>query len=102
MHIPTSNVRDAVYKRNEFIPSNNIYIIRSEWLNEYIGNFIVGEINNQAGRYSYGYIRNDARIKKEIVYLPATIDGKPDYIYMEQYIKNIIIKKYKAYLEFIR
>lgn len=33
--------------------------------------------------------------------LPVDDDGKPDYAYMEQYVKNMMLRKYKQYLAFI-
>lgn len=33
--------------------------------------------------------------------LPISDDGKPDYEYMEQYAKNMMLKKYEQYLAFI-
>ena len=35
------------------------------------------------------------------VMLPVTDEGKPDYKYMEQYAKNMMLKKYEQYLAFI-
>lgn len=94
------SVGDAVYKNGSFVPSNNVCVIRSSWLNKYNGMFIVAEINKQADRYSYGYIRNNPRIRKEQLMLPTTDSGQPDYNYMEQYIKAIMFRKYKNYLEY--
>lgn len=94
------SVGDALYKKGSFIPSNNVCVIRSSWLNKYNGMFIVAEINKQADRYSYGYIRNNPRIRKEQLMLPTTDSGQPDYNYMEQYIKAIMFRKCKNYLEY--
>lgn len=33
--------------------------------------------------------------------LPADSDGNPDFKYMEQYAKNMMLKKYKQYLSFL-
>ena len=33
--------------------------------------------------------------------LPVTDGGRPDYEYMEQYAKNMMLKKYEQYLGFI-
>ncbi len=33
--------------------------------------------------------------------LPVTDVGEPDYEYMEQYSKNMMLRKYKQYLEFV-
>lgn len=34
------------------------------------------------------------------ILLPITDDGKPDYEYMEQYVKALMYRKYKSYLEY--
>ena len=34
--------------------------------------------------------------------LPVTDSGKPDYEYMEQYAKNMTLRKYHQYLAFLR
>lgn len=96
------SVGDAVYKQGSFIPSNNVCVIRSSWLNKYNGLFIVAEINRQADRYSYGYIRNNSRIKKEHLMLPTADGIKPDYDFMEQYIKELMLKKHEKYLEYAK
>ena len=33
--------------------------------------------------------------------IPIDDDGKPDYEYMEQYAKNMMIRKYEQYLTFL-
>lgn len=95
------SVGEAVYKNNDFIPSNNVCVIRSSWLTKYSGLFIVTEINKQADRYSYGYIRNAKRIAREKLMLPADEYGNPDYSFMEQYGKHIMLKKYQQYFDYI-
>ena len=96
------SVGDAVYKLNDFIPSNNVCIIKSTFLNRYIGNFIVAEINKQADRYSYGYIRNNSRILKEKIMLPVNENNEPDYDFMEAYVKEQEDKKKQAYISFAK
>ena len=96
------SVGDAVYKQGEFVPSNNVCVIRSSWLNKYNGLFIVTEINKQAGRYSYGYIRNNTRIRKEQLLLPITENGTPDYYFMETYIKEREAQKRNEYLDYCK
>ena len=36
------------------------------------------------------------------IMLPVDNDGKPDYAYMEQYVKNMMLKKYEQYLAFLQ
>lgn len=38
---------------------------------------------------------------KQKLMLPIDETGNPDYMYMEQYAKNIMIRKYNQYLNFI-
>ena len=33
--------------------------------------------------------------------LPINVNNEPDYIYMEHYVKNAMIKKYRQYLDFL-
>ena len=33
--------------------------------------------------------------------LPVTDSGEPDYRYMEQYAKNMMLRKYQQYLAFL-
>lgn len=33
--------------------------------------------------------------------LPMNGSGAPDYVYMEQYVKNLLRKKYRQYLDFL-
>lgn len=96
------SVGDAVYKKGDFIPSNNVCVIRSHWLNKHNGLFIVAEINRQANKYSYGYIRNNQRILKETVMLPSDKNGNPDYEFMEQYIKEQENRKREEYIQHIK
>lgn len=35
------------------------------------------------------------------IMLPVTGDGTPDYEYMEQYAKNLMLRKYKQYLAYL-
>ena len=52
-------------------------------------------------KYSFNREINDFRISNEKILLPVNEDGNPDYEYMEQYIKNIMYKQYKRYLDFL-
>ena len=54
----------------------------------------------QREKYSYGYKMGTGRLRRQYIQLPIISIGNPDYEYMEQYIKNIIAQKYKAYLEY--
>ena len=96
------SVGEAVYKFGKFIPSNNVAVIRSKYLNKNIGLYFVTAINKNADRYNYGYIRNEKRILKEKITLPVDSDGEPDYEFMEKYIKERENKFKEQYKEHIK
>lgn len=62
--------------------------------------FIKTVILQQKLKYSYGYKFNEARMARQKIILPIDENDQPDYLFMKQYIKNIMITKYKKYLEF--
>lgn len=63
--------------------------------NRYINQFIQTSIMKQKEKYAYGYKMGTERIKRQVVMLPQK-DDKPDYHFMEQYMKrmeNRVIEK---------
>lgn len=63
--------------------------------NRYVNQFIQTSIMKQKEKYAYGYKMGTERIKRQVVMLPQK-DDKPDYNFMEQYMKrmeNRIIQK---------
>lgn len=65
--------------------------------NKYIYLFFKTIIYKQKEKYTYGYKFNENRMKRQIIMVPVDKKNEPDYEYMEQYIKNLMIKKYKQY-----
>lgn len=55
--------------------------------NKYLYLFIKNMILSQKKKYQYGYKFNGARMKKQIIKLPTKYN-KPDYDFMEQYMKR--------------
>ena len=96
------SVGEAVYKFGKFIPSNNVAVIRSKYLNKSIGLYFVTAINKNADRYNYGYIRNEKRTLKEKIMLPVNSKGEPDYKFMEEYIKERETRLKNQYKEHIK
>lgn len=91
----------AIYKREKFTSTVNVIYGYSSWLNEYNGLFFVTTQDMIQSKYSHGNKRNKEHLSKDKVMLPINEAGNPDYAYMEQYAKNLMIKKYKQYLNFI-
>ena len=70
--------------------------------NKYILLFFKSIILNQKNKYTYGYKFNAHRMERQKILLPIDEHGIPDYVYMEQYAKNLIIVKLKKYLAFAK
>lgn len=68
--------------------------------NEFVALFITNQITQQKDKYNYGYKMGTGRLRKQMIMLPITDEGSPDYEYMEQYIKAVMFGKYKNYLEY--
>lgn len=62
--------------------------------------FISESIKQQRKKYSYSYTINSTRLKRQMIKLPITLKGLPDYQFMEQYMKNIEYKKRIKYQKY--
>lgn len=69
--------------------------------NLFVGQFIALCISMQSDCFSYSRKLGTARAKRMQIMLPVTDSGKPDYEYMEQYAKNMMLRKYQQYLSFL-
>ena len=69
--------------------------------NEYVSIFICNQIMQQKDKYCYGY-KMGKRIAKQIIILPITIQGEPDYQFMEDYIKELMFRKRQEYIKYIK
>ena len=85
---------------SDFITGQNIQILRSNLVNLYSGLFLIVVLKKQMkAKFNWG--GNGAtlgRLKKLKIMLPVTDTGEPDYQFMEDYIKELILKKYFQYL----
>ena len=67
----------------------NILIPRFE-LNKNIAIFLVSIFDSTfLEKYSFSGMCNQTELNKEVIKLPATQTGEPDFQYMEDYIKNV-------------
>lgn len=80
---------------------SSILILRNDILNEFNGQFLARMIYQTCSKYTYGHMGNKENIKRERIMLPVNNSGGPDYDYMEQYVKNLMLRKYRQYLSFL-
>lgn len=69
--------------------------------NKFVLLFFVSVFAQQRSKYNYGYKFKEQRMLRQKLMLPVTGSGKPDYEYMEQYAKNMMLRKYQQYLTFL-
>ena len=97
------DTQTAFWQPHDFVTGQNIQIISGKRLNQYLAQFIVPLLRSQmTAKFNWG--GNGAtlgRMKRLEIMLPVTDAGMPDYKYMEQYTKNMMLKKYEQYLAFI-
>ena len=67
--------------------------------NKYLFLFVKTQILKQKVKYQYGYKFNGKRMKSQKIMLPVTSKNKPDYEYVENYMKQLEYKKIQEYLK---
>ena len=94
----------AFYQPNDFLgrggAGSSIVILRSPRLNQYNGLFLSSILGKVCGKYNYSNMGSASKIKNEVVCLPFTKTGDPDWEYMESYIKDKI-STYKSNIQIL-
>lgn len=97
----SGSVGSSFYHPYKFIGSDHITALKNEKFNEYIYLFLSTVVSKIGEKYSFNREINDFRISNEKILLPINEKEEPDYEYMEQYIKNIMLDQYNRYLQFL-
>ena len=98
----SGSVGSSFYEPFEYVASDHVTHLYNPDFNMYIYLFIATLTNRWSKKYNFNLEISDKRIEREKIVLPVDGDMQPDLAYMEQYIKNMLIKKYKQYLEYVR
>lgn len=97
----SGSVGSCFYEPFDFVASDHITHLKNDKFNKFHYLFISSLLNRLSEKYNFNREINDERISREKIILPVKNDNTPDYDYMEQYTKNIMIEKYNRILEFI-
>lgn len=76
--------------------------LKNKNLNKYLSIFLISEIKKNIENASYANQLSSTDFPNKKIILPVADNNQPDYAYMEQYIKNLMLKKYNAYIEYQR
>ncbi len=96
----SGSVGSCFYEPFEFIASDHITHLKNKDRNKYSYLFEATMLNRLSEKYNFNREINDDRISTEVIILPATPSGEPDYLFMENYIRKIMLEKYSEYLAF--
>ena len=77
------------YQEHDFIASVNILVLYNENLNCRNAMFICAILRKAHEKYDYNHKISKDRLNDEIILLPATSSGEPDWDFMEQYIAEL-------------
>lgn len=91
----------AVYKKEDFIATQDISVGYNDNLNLYTGTFITTIADRVRGKYNFGYKRNQNRLENEILHLPIDKNGEPHWEYMSQFMKKLEKENIKKTLNHI-
>lgn len=80
----------CTYQELPFTASDHVEVLRPKFeMNQYIAMFLVTLINQDTYRYSYGRKRSQKQIRCDVIKLPVNLEGKPNWEFMEEYIKSL-------------
>lgn len=94
----SGSVGACFYQDYEYIASDHVTSLSLSSGNKYIYIFLASIIQRLEEKYSFNREINDSRIKREKLILPIDEEGKPNWEYMESYIKNIEKEKIRQIL----
>ncbi len=96
------DTQTAYWQPMRFVTGQNIQILRSPKLNFYSAQFLTVVLRQQMkSKFNWG--GNGAtlgRLKKLKVLLPVNEQGEPDYQFMEDYVRELMGRKYKQYTSY--
>lgn len=85
----------AFYQPKEFTCTHDVnpLYLKDRELNEYIAMFLCSLIELEQYRWAYGRKWRPVRMPSSLIKLPITSNGKPDWQFMEDYIKGLPYSK---------
>ena len=82
------------YQPDDFSASDHVeQLIPKVELNQYSGMFLTTILNHNQYLFSYGRKASQRRLTKTWIKLPSTSDGRPDWQFMERFIKSLPYSK---------
>lgn len=98
----SGSVGSCFYHPYEFVASDHVTMLEKAGASEPLYLALAALLARLGEKYNFNREINDKRISRERVMLPVDEKGEPDFGYLERYAKNLMIRKYRQYMEFAR
>jgi hypothetical protein len=86
----TGSIGETFYQPNDYWASDNVNVLYPKFsLNPFIAMFLITLIRKEKYRFSYGRTWHKGRMEKSTIKLPITEDKKPDWDFIEKFIKSL-------------
>ena len=98
------SIGSTFYQNTPWFASEKIVSLKlkNHKLNRYIALFLCKTINHQKNKYNYAYKWSvGIRMNRGKILLPVNDSGEPDYLFMENYMRQIeenLLKLYQKYV----
>ena len=96
------DTQTVFYQQTGFYTGQNIQVLRSEKLNKTNALFLIPLLKGVLSSFYWGsHGATLTRLKRSKILLPTDTRGQPDYVFMEQFIKEREQKKIQAYAAYV-
>ena len=80
----------CTYQAKRFSASDHVEKLTPKFrMTAPVAMFLVTVLNMEQYRYNYGLKRAQKRLRRETLGLPCTAEGRPDWAYMERYVRGL-------------
>lgn len=96
----SGSVGSTFFHHYQFVASDHVTALQMEQSNKYVYLFISTLIKRLEEKYSFNREINDKRIQREKILLPVNSEGKPDWQFMENFMRQIEQNKIQTLLRY--
>lgn len=97
----SGSVGSVFYHPYNFVASDHVTHLKNDSFDKYVYLFIGAMVSRLGEKYNFNREINDSRLKREVIMLPVTVDGEPDYDFMVSYMKSLERSLLDCYLNFV-
>lgn len=97
----SGSVGTAFYEPFGFVASDHVTSLKRENTSQYVYLFLTAVLEQQGSNFNFNREINDLRIRKMRIMLPVNSNDEPDYQFMEDYMKELMVAKRNQYQEYV-